>query len=488
MFNLKIFTLLLITLFYVSAPFKVHAAENSVVSENIIHLQDDGKSYLLHRTMRTDSPGYTFHVDKEHQLDNFYYISPNDYEWDEKSSETTNIIKFPQGNFVVMYAGEFKNNLSIDENGIYHFKSWDGETRDDGLFGYWNSPGDYSNFVYVWVIPKHFEIVSYKSNRDGKWVTRNNSITFFATETNNLTFEISYRLLDSDIDGVSDNKDYCPETIANTAVNEYGCDADSDHDKVADNLDQCPDTAAGLVVDAIGCELDTDKDGVVDSLDPCPTTAAGLIVDASGCELDTDKDGIVDSLDQCPTTAADLIVDANGCELDTDKDGIVNSLDQCPTTAAGLVVDASGCELDLDKDGVINEKDLCPDTAVNVDVDETGCVVAAPINLKGVNFKTASAQLLSESRLILDNVADILAVHTKLIIEIGGHTDSSGAADINMALSQRRAEAVRDYLLVKGISAQTLSAKGYGETLPLSDNVTAQGRKINRRVELKRLN
>ncbi len=428
MFNLKIFTLLLITLFYVSAPFKVHAAENSVVSENIIHLQDDGKSYLLHRTMRTDSPGYTFHVDKEHQLDNFYYISPNDYQWDENSSEAANIIKFPQGNFVVMYPGEFKNKLSIDENGIYHFKSWDGETRDDGLFGYWNSPGDFSNFVYVWVIPKHFEIVSYKSNRDGKWVTRNNSITFFATETNNLTFEISYRLLDSDMDGVSDNKDYCPETIANMAVNEYGCDADSDHDKIADSLDKCP------------------------------TTAAGLIVDASGCELDMDNDGVIDSLDQCPTTAA------------------------------GLVVNAIGCELDLDKDGVINEKDLCPDTAVNVAVDETGCVVAAPINLKGVNFKTASAQLLAESRLILDNVADILAVHTKLIIEIGGHTDSSGAADINMALSQRRAEAVRDYLLVKGISAKTLSAKGYGETQPLSENATAKGRKINRRVELKRVN
>ena len=85
-----------------------------------------------------------------------------------------------------MYPGEFKNQLTVDEQGIYHFNSWDGETRDDGLFGYWNSPDDFSDFVYVWIVAKYFEIISYKSNREGKWVTRDNSITFFATASNNL--------------------------------------------------------------------------------------------------------------------------------------------------------------------------------------------------------------------------------------------------------------------------------------------------------------
>ncbi len=357
-----------------------------------------------------------------------------------------------------MYPGEFKNQLTVDEQGIYHFNSWDGETRDDGLFGYWNSPDDFSNFVYVWIVPKHFEIVSYKSNREGKWVTRDNSITFFATASNNLTFEVSYRLLDGDMDGISDNKDYCPQTAANTEVNEYGCAADNDHD------------------------------GIVDSLDQCPNTTTNLSVDARGCENDSDKDGIVDSLDHCLDTATDLTVDVIGCEIDSDKDGVVDSVDQCPTTAPEIIVDATGCEIDSDKDGVINEKDLCPDTVANNPVDNTGCNLAAPVNLKGVNFKTASDELLAESAVILDNVADVLAVHTNLFIEISGHTDNTGNAESNAALSQRRAESVRNYLIEKGVSAESLSAKGYGDAQPLANNTTAAGRKINRRVELKRLN
>ena len=88
-----------------------------------------------------------------------------------------------------MYPGEFINQLTADEQGNYHFNSWDGETRDDGLFGYQNSPGD---FVYIWIVPKHFEIVSDKSHREGKWVTGDNSITFFANASNNLTIEVSH--------------------------------------------------------------------------------------------------------------------------------------------------------------------------------------------------------------------------------------------------------------------------------------------------------
>ena len=248
-----------------------------------------------------------------------------------------------------------------------------------------------------------------------------------------------------------------------------------------------PENPAKLSVDALGCELDSDKDGVVDRLDQCPDTAANLDVNAAGCELDSDKDGVVDRLDQCPNTAANLSVDALGCELDSDKDGVVDRLDQCPDTAANLDVNAVGCELDSDKDGVINEKDLCPDSVAGVTVDETGCEPAAPINLKGVNFKTSSDQLLPESKLILDDVAAILALHRGLVIEIDGHTDSAGDAANNMALSQQRAETVRDYLIFKGISAETLTARGFGETRPLVDNATAESRKRNRRVELKRV-
>ena len=427
MLNFRLYTLLLITLLSMSVPLKTQATDNNAISENIIYLQDDGKSYLLHRTMHTDSLSYTFHVDKEYSSDDFYYVSPNNYEWDTASSDETNSLKFSQGNFAVIYPGRFNSNLKINEKGIYLFNSWDGKRRDDGLFGYWNTPSDFASFIYVWIVPEHFEILSYKSNRDGEWVKRDNTITFFAANTNSLAFEISYQLRDSDRDGVTDTQDSCPQTPANTEVNETGCLADSDHDTIVDSLDLCPDTAANLTVDKDGCEPDTDKDGVVDRLD------------------------------------------------------------QCPDTAVNLSVNDIGCELDSDKDGVINEKDLCPDSVADATVDETGCEHAAPINLEGVNFKTSSDQLLPESKLILDDVAAILAMHSGLIIEIDGHTDSAGDAENNMALSQQRAETVRDYLIFKGIPAETLTARGYGESLPLEDNATAEGRKRNRRVELKRV-
>lgn len=89
--------------------------------------------------------------------------------------------------------------------------------------------------------------------------------------------------------------------------------------------------------------LDTDNDGVPDNRDQCPGTPAGVSVDNNGCERDADRDGVADSRDRCPATPAGARVDNRGCELDDDKDGVVNSKDQCPGTAAGATVDATGC-------------------------------------------------------------------------------------------------------------------------------------------------
>ena len=89
--------------------------------------------------------------------------------------------------------------------------------------------------------------------------------------------------------------------------------------------------------------LDGDNDGVLDNADKCPTTLAGRTVDTQGCELDGDKDGVVDALDKCPATPAGRTVDAQGCELDSDKDGVVDALDKCPNTKVGNRVDVNGC-------------------------------------------------------------------------------------------------------------------------------------------------
>jgi outer membrane protein OmpA-like peptidoglycan-associated protein len=258
---------------------------------------------------------------------------------------------------------------------------------------------------------------------------------------------------------------------------------DSDGDGVVDGKDKCPGTPAGRKVNADGCELDSDGDGVVDALDKCPGTPAGRKVNADGCELDSDGDGVVDGLDKCPGTPAGRKVNADGCELDSDGDGVVDALDKCPGTPAGRKVNADGCELDSDGDGIVDGADKCPTVAART---ADGCPPA--LVLHGVNFDNNEAVLRLDAYPILDEAAQGLKTWGDVRIEVAGHTDNVGTDEHNIDLSQRRAEAVRAYLVGKGIAEDRITAKGYGESEPVADNDTAEGRFKNRRVELKPLN
>ena len=231
--------------------------------------------------------------------------------------------------------------------------------------------------------------------------------------------------------------------------------------------------------------LDSDKDGVTDDKDRCPTTPAGRKVDAQGCEMDGDKDGVVDALDRCPTTPAGRKVDAQGCEMDGDNDGVVDALDQCPTTPAGRKVDAKGCEMDGDGDGVVDALDNCPTTPAGDKVDGKGCTLLNTIVLKGVNFDNDSAKLRADSYPILDEAVATLKRYPGIKVEVAGHTDSKSSDAYNLKLSDQRAKAVMDYFVSQGVSADSLSSKGYGEAAPIADNATADGRAQNRRVELR---
>lgn len=104
--------------------------------------------------------------------------------------------------------------------------------------------------------------------------------------------------------------------------------------------------------------------------------------------------------------------------------------------------------------------------------------------LEGVNFDFDKSAVRPEDVAILDSGAAALAEWGNVDIEVAGHTDSRGSDDYNASLSQRRAEAVRNYLISKGIAAERLTAKGYGESQPVADNATDEGRFKNRRVEL----
>ena len=138
--------------------------------------------------------------------------------------------------------------------------------------------------------------------------------------------------------------------------------------------------------------------------------------------------------------------------------------------------------MDTDRDGVTDDKDQCPGTPSGVSVDEVGCPQKGSITLEGVTFEVNSAQLTAASRPILDGVADGLRKHPRLRVELQGHTDSSGADAYNLQLSQRRANSVREYLLSQGVPAAQLTARGYGETQPITDNTSNEGRSKNRRV------
>lgn len=103
-----------------------------------------------------------------------------------------------------------------------------------------------------------------------------------------------------------------------------------------------------------------------------------------------------------------------------------------------------------------------------------------------VQFATSSAMLLGASDALLEQVARILLDHPEITkVRIEGHTDAQGADDKNLELSQARAEAVRIYLEDKGVAAERMVAEGYGETMPIADNKTADGRERNRRVEIR---
>lgn len=146
---------------------------------------------------------------------------------------------------------------------------------------------------------------------------------------------------------------------------------------------------------------------------------------------------------------------------------------------------------DSDGDGIPNTVDQCLDTLPGMKVDRFGCAVEEQVvELYGVTFEFDSASLTEPARNALDKVASALKGQPAMEVEIAGHTDSVGPDEYNKGLSLARAESVRDYLVFRGIDAGRMTAVGYGETLPIADNLTPHGRDLNRRTEfriLKRL-
>lgn len=277
-------------------------------------------------------------------------------------------------------------------------------------------------------------------NGTGKWISNNENVLY---NTNHFQYSASlmYRLIhnDKDNDGVRNKDDKCPKisgTIANNGCPPEEQTNDRDGDGVMDAFDHCPDVFGT----GIGCpeteliEVDTDGDSVLDSVDECPKIK-GLPTN-SGCPLpDSDNDGIVDAADKCPSVAG--LESNNGCPFEEILVGDTNSL--------------------------LNQYS------------------------KEILFNKGNYNFRQDSYPVLFKIVEMMKQYPEAQYKIEGHTDSVGSYASNKRLSQTRMNAVRNYLVNSGIPAENLILEAFGETKPRASNLTKEGQRLNRRVEIIRI-
>lgn len=265
---------------------------------------------------------------------------------------------------------------------------------------------------------------------------------------NNKKVECNCNMFDRDSDGIIDKFDLCPDVPGTFQAR--GC-PDRDWDGIPDFQDSCPDVFG--LARFHGCP-DTDGDGIPDNLDSCPTVKG--LEKFHGCP-DTDGDGIPDNLDSCPFVKG--LPQFHGCP-DTDGDSIPDYLDKCPREPGP------------------RWNQGCPEIKESVKkIFEQA--------LTGIQFQTAKSIILPKSFPILNNVVKVCIENPTYYLIINGHTDNQGDEAKNLKLSDDRANAVRLYLIKKGVSPTRLESHGYGQTQPIDTNDSPEGRARNRRVEFK---
>ena len=215
--------------------------------------------------------------------------------------------------------------------------------------------------------------------------------------------------------------------------------------------------------------IDTDKDGVVDKYDKCPNVYG--FPEFDGCKApDTDVDGIIDSKDQCPDIAGPKA--NNGCPWkDTDGDGVLDKDDDCPN-----------------KYGETNNKG-CPKKVNIIQKPKNITEIKTPIKEEiafpeiAVYFDVDSYKIINKDPTKLNNSIAAMKKSGKNIV-IRAHTDSGGSNAYNLILSEKRANAVKYFLIRRGIDSKRISLIGLGEVSPDFENTTSSGRAHNRRATI----
>lgn len=211
--------------------------------------------------------------------------------------------------------------------------------------------------------------------------------------------------------------------------------------------------------------------------------------------VDTDGDGVMDQLDIEPNTPKGVKVYGNGQAVDADADGLPDYKDECPLKPGPI--ENKGCPIlkDSDNDGIFDGDDLCPNEPGPKETK--GCpekpkeepkknnIIKDISNLSAnIYFATGKFFITADSKVVLDKIAKLMIEIPEVDFKIEGHTDNRDKARYNLYLSQKRADAVRKYLMRNGVNGKRLTFKGYGESRPRYSNETPEGRQLNRRVEI----
>ena len=288
-------------------------------------------------------------------------------------------------------------------------------------------------------------------------------------------------------DGITERENLWKATIG--LEFDLGKTKDSDMDGVSDKKDNCPNTPSGVAVDANGCPIDTDGDGVADYIDDCPTVAG--LTSLKGCP-DADGDGVADKDDKCPDTPKGWKVDATGCPLDKDEDGVADTIDKCPDTPAGMDVDKDGCPVDTDGDGVADYLDKCPTVAGPKEnngcpvIEEAATETTSPeMTVEPVYFDYDKSNVLQVEKAKIEKLVNILKTNANYSVDMTGNADDKGTAEYNMKLSEKRIDSVVKAITNSGVKANRIAKqKPLGETKPVATNDTEEGRALNRRVTI----
>lgn len=318
---------------------------------------------------------------------------------------------------------------------------------------------------------------------------------------------------DRDGDHVKDAEDLCPDTPGEVKYN--GC-PDRDKDGIVDNQDACPDDAG--LQEFNGCP-DKDGDKIIDKEDDCPDEPG--LKEFKGCP-DKDGDGVMDKLDLCPEKPGPVenegcpevilsLVDIAGQSIKQTKQAKDGSFtyEQLPSDSL-CVFRLDG---DPDKTVGINEVKVIvnglPKRALRSQADglfrfdipkpvSSGLkkeVETTPVLSKqeaeilkrafdNLEFESGKDVIKPGSYASLDTLADLLLKKPEWSLKISGHTDNVGKPAANMKLSERRAKAVKAYLMKKGVPEDRLITEWFGQTRPIAPNTTPEGRQKNRRVEM----